>query len=97
VSAGAFDVQIVTCAADELSDFNNDDPEFLARRVVVDISMRIPQVPEMELEAFFNKVVEWICEHRRVAAEDARDDWRSETELMRWIAAGGATGAEGNG
>jgi hypothetical protein len=68
VSAGAFDVQIVTCAADELSDFNNEDPEFLARRVIVDASTRMPQVPEAELAALFNEVVVWICEHRRAAA-----------------------------
>lgn len=73
VSAGAFDVQIVTCAADDLGDFENDDPGFLAQRVVVDISTRLPNVPEAELVAFYDEVVAWICEHRRVAAEKAHE------------------------
>jgi hypothetical protein len=70
ISAGAFDAQIVTCAADELSDFNNDDPEFLAQRVVVDISTRLPNVPDAELAAFCDEIVAWIVEHRRVASND---------------------------
>jgi hypothetical protein len=74
VSAGTFDTQIVTCAADELSDFDNDDPHFLAQRVVVDISTRLPNVPEAELAAFHDEVVAWICEHRRVAAERAHEN-----------------------
>ena len=44
VSAADADVIIVTCSADELSNFNNDDPEFLARRVTVDISTRMRDV-----------------------------------------------------
>lgn len=73
VSAWAFDVQIVTCAADDLFDFDNDDPHFLPQRVVVDISTRLPNVPEAELAAFYDEVVAWICEHRRVAAEAAHE------------------------
>ena len=64
VGAGAFDVQIVTWAADDLFHFDNDDPHFLAQRVVVDISTRLPNVPEPELAAFYHEVVAWICEHR---------------------------------
>jgi hypothetical protein len=68
-SRGEWETAIYTCAADELSDFDNDDPHFLAQRVVVDISTRLPNVPEAELAAFYEEVVAWICEHRRFAAE----------------------------
>jgi hypothetical protein len=43
------------------------------RRVVVDISARLPNVPEAELAAFYDEVVAWICEHRGVAAEKAHE------------------------
>jgi hypothetical protein len=69
-----FDIAVVTCASDELFDFDNDDPHFLAQRVVADISTRLPNVSEAELAAFYDEVVVWICEHRRAAAETAHED-----------------------
>ncbi len=59
---------IVTCAADDLDDFEHDDPHFLARRVVVDVSTRLPGVSQSELLAFEDTVGRWICGHRGNAA-----------------------------
>src|ERR1700685_954274 len=42
VFMGVFDIAVVTCTSDELFDFDNDDPHFLAQRVVADISTRLP-------------------------------------------------------
>jgi hypothetical protein len=72
-SRGEWETAIYTCAADDLAEFDHDDPGFLAHRVVVDISTRMPIVPETELAAFYDEVVAWIREHRRVAAERAHE------------------------
>lgn len=72
-SRGEWETAIYTCAADDVRSFEDDDPHFLAQRVVVDISTRLPNVPETELAAFYDEVVGWICEHRRVAAEDSEE------------------------
>jgi hypothetical protein len=71
-SRGEWETAIFTCAADDLHDFEDDDPHFLAQRVVVDISTRLPNVPEAELASFYAEVVAWIGEHRRVAANAAQ-------------------------
>jgi hypothetical protein len=70
-SRGEWETAIYACVADDLADFDHDDPHFLEQRVVVDISTRLPNVSEAELAAFYDEVVAWICEHRRVAAERA--------------------------
>jgi hypothetical protein len=72
-SRGEWETAIYTRAGDDLSEFDNDDPQFLAQRVVVEISTRRPDVPEAELAAFYDEVVAWICEHRGVAAEKAHE------------------------
>ena len=73
-STGAFEVQIVTMAADDRADFEREDPRFLARRVVVDISTRMPEVPQDELLAFEDVVVDWIVQHRAAAAVPVQED-----------------------
>jgi hypothetical protein len=57
-SRGEWETAIYTCAADDLADFEDDDPHFLAQRVVVDISTRLTNIPEAQLPAFYDEVVE---------------------------------------
>ena len=67
-------MQIVTVAADDMADFEREDPYFLGRRVVVDISTRMPEVPQDELLAFGDVVVDWIVRHRAAAAVPVHED-----------------------
>ena len=72
-SRGEWETAINACAADDLGDFDHDDPHFLAQRVVVDITTRLPNVPKAKVATFYDEVVAWICKHRRVAAEKAHE------------------------
>jgi hypothetical protein len=68
VSAGAFDVLVVTCAAADLKYSNGDDPRVIAQRAVADVAKWMPAVPDGALDAFCGEVYEWICQHRASAS-----------------------------
>jgi hypothetical protein len=64
---------IVVCAAEGLRDFDCDDPDRFAERIVSEVAVMVLALPKDELDVFYEQVYGWVCDHRAQAALDAEN------------------------
>jgi hypothetical protein len=72
VSGGPVDIVLFECVPDHVLDHEDDDPHAIVRLVTQHAKARLPaSIPTEQWEEFANAVYEWVCEHRRAAADTA--------------------------